>query len=161
MMRSVTQTIWRWALLALAAALGLAVGTVGALEHRAAVSLGAVAWPYGLLLALCGLAGLLLGLGELGAAAAGSWRPTRLAAVGWAAAGWVVAVLWLTYFGPPFSGARKGDVVLADDWRSLLYLICGMALATAAVYRAWVAALATRIAAYPNAEPAETVHPKR
>jgi hypothetical protein len=158
----VTQKIGRWALLLLAAALGLTVGAVGALEHRATATLLGVAWPSGLLFAFCGLFGLLLALGELGdVGAAVSWRPTRLAALGCVSAGWLAATLWLTYFGPPPSGARKGDVVLANDWRSLMYLVGGMLLATVAVYRAWVAALSARLARLSATGTAGTVHSKR
>jgi hypothetical protein len=145
----------RWVLLLVAGGLGVVVGTIGSFAHRATATVAGVAWPTGLFFAFCGLVGLLLGLGELLAAGpATSWRPSRLAGLSCAAAGWLIALLWLTYLGPPPSAARKGDVVLANDWRSLAYLFGGMMLATAAVYRAWVANLNVRLAAHSN-------HPKR
>jgi hypothetical protein len=160
-MPRVTRKIVRWALLLFAVVLGLTVGTVGTFEHRASATLFGVAWPSGLLLAFCGLVGALLMLGELGTAGVtGSWRPTRLSALGCATAGWLVAVLWLTYFGPPLSGDRKGDVVLANDWRSMLYLVGGMLVATAAVYRAWVGALAARLEKFSAAQKPPAVRSK-
>jgi hypothetical protein len=139
----------RWILLLVAAALGVVVGAIGSFAHRAEATAFGVAWPTGLFFAFCGLIGLLLALGELlPTAAPRSWRPSRLPAVACAAAGWLLALLWLTYLGPPPSAARKGDVILANDWRSLAYLFGGMLLATVAVYRAWVANLAERLAAH-------------
>lgn len=128
--------------------LGLAVGTVGCFLHRAEFTTGSVSWPHGLLLSLGGLVGLLLGLGELlpVLAPAGSVLPGRLGGLGCAAAGWVIAVIWLTYVGPPFTFQSKGDVILANDWRSLSFLIVGMALATFFLYRAWIAALDAKLA---------------
>ncbi len=144
----------RWALLALAFAAGAAVGAVGSFGHRASETWLGVNWPTGLALCFGGLIGLLLGLGELlAAAAADSWRPTRLSALGCASAGWLLALLWITYLGPPPSFARKGDVVLANDGKSLLYLLGGMLLITVAVYRAWVATLAARLASRPGSHP--------
>jgi hypothetical protein len=135
-------------LLLLILVLGLAVGTVGSFLHRAAFSTGSLSWPDGLLLSLGGLVGLLLGLGELLPAlpAAHSLVPGRLPGLGCAAAGWVIAVIWLTYVGPPFSFQSKGDVILANDWRSMSFLIVGMALATYFLYRAWIAALDVKLA---------------
>jgi hypothetical protein len=63
-----------------------------------------------------------------------------------AAAGWVIAVIWLSYIGPPFTFANKGDVILANDWISMSFLIAGMALATFFLYRAWIAALDAKLA---------------
>jgi hypothetical protein len=135
-------------LLLLIFVLGLAVGTVGSFLHRAEFSTGSLSWPDGLLLSLGGLVGLLLGLGELLPALAVGHSPVpgRLPGLGCAAAGWVVAVIWLTYVGPPFSFQSKGDVILANDWRSMSFLIIGMALATYALYRAWIAALDVKLA---------------
>jgi hypothetical protein len=145
---SALERLSRAGLLVLSAALGAAVGFFGSFGHRAEATWLGVAWPTGLALALGGLVGLLLGVGELlGPEPADSWRPTRLSAVGCISAGWLLALLWLTYFGPPPSFARKGDAVLPDDWRSLAYLLGGMALVTAAMYRAWVDTLAARISA--------------
>ena len=149
----------RWALLLIAVAFGVAVGTLGSFGHRASATWLGVSWPTGLVLSFCGLVGLLLGLGELlEAGVAASWRPTRLAALGWASVGWLLALLWLTYLGPPPSLARKGDVVLANDWKSLAYLLGGMCLVTAAVYRAWAATLSVRLAGRTGAP--GSVHPK-
>ena len=149
----------RWALLLLVFVLGTAVGTFGSLGHRSTATWLGVSWPTGLALCLGGLVGLLLGIGELlDAGAADSWRPTRLSALGWASAGWLLALLWLTYLGPPPALARKGDVVLADDWKSLAFLLGGMLLVTVAVFRAWAASLTARLAARPGAP--GSVHPK-
>jgi hypothetical protein len=138
-------------LLLVVAALGIVVGTIGSFAHRATATVGGVALPTGLFFAFCGLIGLLLALGELlGVGPPRSWRPTRLAAVSIASAGWLLALLWLTYLGPPPTAARKGDVILANDWRSLAFLFGGMLLATTAVYRAWVANLTARLAAHPK-----------
>ena len=138
----------RGVLLVLLLAGGLAVGTVGAFFHRAEFSTGSVAWPDGLLLSLGGLVGLLLGLTELLPVMSGARAtvPARLPGIAAVAAGWVVAVIWLTYVGPPFSFANKGDVILANDWISMAYLIVGMALATLFLYRAWMAALDAKLA---------------
>ena len=139
----------RWVLLLIVGAFGVVVGAVGSFAHRATATAAGVAWPTGLFFAFCGLIGLLLGLGELLVVGPPrSWRPTRLSAVTVASAGWLLALLWLTYLGPPPTGARKGDVILANDWRSLAFLFGGMVLATTAVYRAWVANLAARLAAH-------------
>jgi Family of unknown function (DUF6113) len=139
----------RWILLLVAAALGVIVGAVGSFAHRAEVTAFGVTWPTGLFFAFCGLVGLMLALGELlPVTASRSWRPSRLSGVACAAAGWLLALLWLTYLGPPPSASRKGDVILANDWRSLAYLFGGMLLATAAVYRAWLANLAEKLAAH-------------
>jgi hypothetical protein len=145
-MADVKTQILRWGPPLAAGLLGVAVGVVGAFEHRATVTLSAVAWPSGLVLSLAGFAGLLLGLGELtGARAADGRSPGRLAALGAASAGWLVAILWLTYVGPPFSFAPKGDIILANDWRSMAFLLGGLVLGIAAVYRAWIAELAARL----------------
>ena len=141
--------VTRWMLLLVVTALGVIVGAIGSFAHRAQATAFGVAWPTGLFFSFCGLIGLLLALGELlPTATSRSWRPSRLAAVVCAGAGWLLALLWLTYLGPPPSAARKGDVVLANDWRSLAYLFGGMLLATAAIYRAWVANLAEKLAAH-------------
>jgi len=135
-------------LLVLLFAAGVAVGAVGSFLHRAEFSTGSLDWPDGLLLSLGGLVGLLLGLGELLPVLAGprATLPARLPGLGLAAAGWVLAVIWLTYIGPPISFRSKGDVVLANDWRSMAYLIVGMALVTLFLYRAWIAALDAKLA---------------
>lgn len=129
-------------------AAGLAVGTVGAFLHRAEFNTGSVAWPDGLLLSLGGLVGLLLGASELLPVlpAPRHTLPTRLPGMALAAAGWVIAVIWLSYIGPPFTFANKGDVILANDWISMSFLIVGMALATFFLYRAWIAALDAKLA---------------
>ena len=135
-------------LLVLVLAAGLAVGTVGSFLHRAEFSTGSVAWPDGLLLSLGGLVGLLLGLLELLPVATDerATLPARLPGLAAAGAGWVIAVIWLTYVGPPFSFANKGDVILANDWISMAYLIVGMALTTLFLYRAWIATLDAKLA---------------
>jgi hypothetical protein len=144
-------SVTRWVLLLVAGGLGVLVGAIGSFAHRATATVAGVAWPTGLFFALCGLVGLLLGLGELlEAGPSRGWRPSRLAGLSCASAGWLLALLWLTYLGPPPSTARKGDVILANDWRSLAFLFGGMMLATAAVYRAWVANLNVRLAAHSN-----------
>jgi hypothetical protein len=140
----------RIGLLVLCLLLGLAVGTVGSFLHRAELGgdNGSGGFPDGLLLSLGGLVGLLLGLTELTrpVPAATSVVPGRLAALGATSAGWVIAVIWLTYVGPPTSFKAKGDVVLANDWLSVSYLIAGMALATAFLYKAWIVTLDARMA---------------
>lgn len=140
--------VWRVLLLLLSLVLGLAVGTVGSFLHRAEFSTGSVSWPDGLLLSLGGMVGLLLAVNELLPVlpAAGSPLPGRLPGVGCAAAGWVLAVIWLTYIGPPWSFQNKGDVILANDWLSISFLIVGMALATFLLYRAWIKALDAKLA---------------
>ncbi len=149
----------RWTLLLGAVVFGVAVGTLGSFGHRESATWLGVSWPTGLALSFGGLIGMLLGLGELlEAGVARSWRPTRLAALGWASTGWLLALLWLTYLGPPPSLARKGDVILANDWKSLAYLLGGMLVVTAAVYRAWAATLTARLAGHTGAP--GSVHPK-
>jgi hypothetical protein len=146
------ERVSRGVLLLIAFAVGVAVGTVGSFGHRTTDSWLGISWPVGLLLCLGGLIGLLLGIGELLVAGApDSWRPTRLSALACASAGWLIALLWITYLGPPTSFARKGDVVLANDGRSLLYLLIGMFAITVMVYRAWVATLSARLAKRPGA----------
>ena len=127
--------------------LGLAVGTVGSFLHRAEFATGATSWPDGLLLSLGGLVGLLLGAGALlpVLSARSSMLPARLGGVGCAAGGWVIAVIWLTYVGPPFSFQNKGDVLLANDGLSMAFLIVGMALATFLLYRAWIDSLDAKL----------------
>lgn len=136
-------------MMAVCLAVGLAVGTVGSFLHRAELGgvNGSGGFPDGLLLSLGGLAGILLVLGELTVPAPvpQSRAAGRLAALGSAAAGWVIAVIWLTYVGPPLTLRTKGDVVLANDWRSMSFLIVGMALATAFLYKAWIATLDERL----------------
>jgi hypothetical protein len=149
---SPVERVSRVILLLLALAAGGAVGTFGSFAHRTTSSWGGVSWPTGLVLCFCGLIGLLLGVSELlTAGAPDSWRPTRLSALSCASAGWLLALLWLTYLGPPPSFARKGDVILANDARSLTYLLGGMLVVTVAVYRAWVATLTARLASRPGA----------
>jgi hypothetical protein len=145
---STADSILRILLLVLLLAAGLAVGTVGSFYHRAEFSTGSLAWPDGLLLSLGGLVGLMLGLTELLPVAneARATLPARLPALGAVGVGWVVAVIWLTYIGPPFSFQNKGDVVLANDWISMAYLIIGMALTTVFLYRAWIASLDVKLA---------------
>jgi hypothetical protein len=135
-------------LLVLLFAGGLAVGTVGSFLHRAEFDTGSLAWPDGLLLSLGGLVGLMLGLIEL-LPVIGERRatvPARFPGLVTAGAGWVIAVIWLTYVGPPFSFVNKGDVILANDWISMAYLIVGMALTTVFLYRAWIASLDVKLA---------------
>lgn len=129
-------------------ATGVAVGTVGAFLHRVEFSTGSVQWPDGLLLSLGGLVGLLLAVLELLPVMPSPRRtlPARLPGMGLAAAGWVIAVIWLSYIGPPFTFSNKGDVILANDWISMAFLIVGMALATFFLYRAWIAALDAKLA---------------
>jgi hypothetical protein len=145
---AVAGRVARIALLVLLFAAGIAVGTVGSFLHRAEFATGSLNWPDGLALSLGGLIGLLLGLGELlpVLSAERPLLPTRLPGLGCAAAGWVIAVIWLTYIGPPFSFRNKGDVILANDWLSISYLIVGMALATYFLYRAWIATLDLKLA---------------
>ena len=145
---SAASRIRRALLLVLFLVLGLAVGTVGSFLHRAEFATGTLSWPDGLALSLGGLVGLLLGIGELLPVlpSAVSAVPGRLAGLGSAAAGWVVAVIWLTYVGPPFSFRNKGDVLLANDWLSMAFLIGGMGLATFVLYRAWMKALDAKLA---------------
>jgi hypothetical protein len=141
-------SVVRILLLVLLLAAGLAVGTVGSSLHRAEFNTGSVAWPDGLLLSLGGLVGLMLALTELLPVAneARATVPARLPALAAVGVGWVVSVIWLTYVGPPFSFQTKGDVILADDWLSMAYLILGMALTTVFLYRAWIAALDVKLA---------------
>jgi len=135
----------RWCLVVLTLVVGMGVGLLGSFSHRdQAVWLG-VTWPVGLIYAFAGLTGLFLALGELPARP--DWWPGRLSATVAAALGWLIALLVITYLGPPPSFALKGDVILADDWISMVYLIGGMALATGAVYRAWLAVLEVKLAA--------------
>jgi hypothetical protein len=141
-------SVVRILLLVLLLAAGLAVGTVGSFLHRAEFNTGSVAWPDGLLLSLGGLVGLMLALTELLPVAneVRATVPARLPALAAVGVGWVVSVIWLTYVGPPFSFQTKGDVILADDWLSMAYLILGMALTTVFLYRAWIAALDVKLA---------------
>jgi hypothetical protein len=135
----------RWALTAVAALAGAGVGLIGSFCHRDQAVLVGHSWPVGLGYAFAGLGGLLLALAELPAVAA-RWWPGRLAASVAAALGWLVVLLWVTYLGPPPGFALKGDVILANDWISITYLIGGMALATTAVYRSWLAVLELKLA---------------
>lgn len=140
------ERVSRWLFLLLAAAAGLVVGGLGSFGHRASATWLGVSWPTGLLLCFGGLIGLMLALGELAPGAAASWLPTRLSAVSCASAGWLLALIWLTYLGPPFTFARKGDVILPNDWKSITYLLGGMALIVTVTYRAWLASLNARLA---------------
>ncbi len=149
----------RYLLLVVVFVLGVVVGAVGTFGHRAGQNWGGVSWPTGLVLCLGGLVGLLLALGELLAAGVpDSWLPTRLPGISWASAGWLVALLWLTYVGPPWSFARKGDILLPNDAKSMIFLLGGMLLVTVAIFRAWTATLAARLAQRPGA--AERGHSK-
>lgn len=148
------EKVSRWLLLLAAAAAGAVVGGLGSFGHRAS----AANVPTGLVLCLGGLIGLLLGLSELAPGAPNSWRPTRLSAVSCASAGWLLALIWLTYIGPPFTFARKGDVILPNDWKSITYLLGGMALIVTAAYRAWLASLHARLAQRPGGS--SSVHPR-
>jgi hypothetical protein len=145
---SIADRVARILLLVLLFAGGLAVGTVGSFLHRAEFYTGSLGWPDGLLLSLGGLVGLMLGLIEL-LPAVGEGRltvPARFPGLAATGAGWVIAVIWLSYVGPPFSFVNKGDVILANDWISMAYLIVGMALTTIFLYRAWIAALDVKLA---------------
>jgi Family of unknown function (DUF6113) len=135
----------KWGLTLLFLLAGLLVGLIGAFCHRDQAAWFGQSWPVGLAYAFAGQIGLFLALIELPGLAAGR-RPGRLAAVGAAAVGWVLAVIWATYLGPPPHFALKGDVILANDWISIAYLIGGMVLATAAVYRAWLGVLELKVA---------------
>ena len=148
----------RWLFLLVAAAAGLVVGGLGSFGHRASATWLGVSWPTGLLLCFGGLIGLMLALGELAPGAPASWRPTRLSAVSCASAGWLLALIWLTYLGPPFTFARKGDVILPNDWKSITYLLGGMALIVTVTYRAWLASLNARLAQRPGGSGG--VHPR-
>jgi len=145
---SIADRVANLLLLLLVLAAGLAVGTVGSFFHRAEFYTGSIGWPDGLLLSLGGLVGLLLGLLELLPVTHDERAtvPARLSGLAAAGAGWVVAVIWLTYVGPPFSFANKGDVILANDWISMAYLILGMALTTVFLYRGWIASLDAKLA---------------
>ncbi|MFI9175127.1 DUF6113 family protein [Streptomyces lincolnensis] len=96
------------------AALYLGLLVLGALVGVAGALVQAGWFPGGLLLALAGEAGLLLG----GARAAGS----RGGAVA-PAAGWMIAVILLTASRP------EGDFVFAAESGSYLFLLGGMAVA--------------------------------
>ncbi|HEU5356862.1 MAG TPA: DUF6113 family protein [Actinocrinis sp.] len=148
------EKVARWFFLLAAAAAGVVVGGLGSFGHRST----AAGIPTGLVLCLGGLIGLLLGLSELAPGAPDSWRPTRLSAVSCASAGWLLALIWLTYIGPPFTFARKGDVILPNDWKSITYLLGGMALIVTAAYRAWLASLNARLAQRPGGSGG--VHPR-
>lgn len=141
-----------------AAAAGVVVGGLGSFGHRSSATWLGVSWPTGLVLCFGGLVGLMLALGELPPGAPQSWRPTRLSAVSCASAGWLLALIWLTYLGPPFTFARKGDVILPNDWKSITYLLGGMALIVAAAYRAWLASLNARLTQRPGGSGG--VHPR-
>ncbi len=158
---SPAERVSRGVFLLIAAASGAAVGTIGSFGHRTTDTWFGVSWPVGLAFCFAGLIGLLLGIGELLVAGApDSWRPTRLSALGCASAGWLLALLWITYLGPPSTFARKGDVVLANDGKSLGYLLGGMLVITIAVYRAWVATLSARLANRPGAGAPGSGHSK-
>ena len=87
--------------------LGVAAGVAGALVQAA--------WfPGGLLLALAGTAGLLLGGARAARSRAGAVAP---------AAGWMVAVILLTASRP------EGDFLFAAGGGSYLFLLGGMAVA--------------------------------
>lgn len=135
----------RWGLTVLFLLAGLVVGLIGSFCHRDQAVLFGRSWPVGLVYAFAGQIGMFLALAELPGLTRG-WRPGRLGAVGAGAVGWVLAVIWATYLGAPPHFALKGDVILANDWISITYLIGGMVLATAAVYRAWLGVLELKLA---------------
>ncbi len=157
--RSLPRALFRWYLLLLITALGVVVGGLGSFGHRASATWLGVSWPTGLVLCLGGLVGLLLGLSELLAPIPTDrlW-PTRLSAVCCASAGWLLALIWLTYLGPPTTFASKGDVILPNDWKSIAFLLGGMALIVAAAYRAWLASLNARLAQHSGGS--GSVHPR-
>lgn len=144
--RRLPRALFRWYLLVMIAALGVVVGVLGSFGHRASATWLGVNWPTGLILCFGGLIGLLLGLSELLAAPADRLWPTRLSAIGCASAGWLLALIWLTYLGPPTTFQSKGDVILPNDWKSITYLVGGMAVIVVAAYRAWLASLNERLA---------------
>jgi len=152
------EKVSRWLLLVAAAAAGVVVGGLGSFGHRSSATWLGVSWPTGLLLCFGGLIGLMLALSELSPGVPQSWRPTRLSAISCASAGWLVALIWLTYLGPPITFARKGDVILPNDWKSIMYLLGGMALIVTAAYRAWLASLNARLAQRPGGSGG--VHPR-
>ncbi|MGC9535726.1 DUF6113 family protein [Streptomyces sp. UG1] len=87
--------------------LGAVVGVAGALVQAA--------WfPGGLLLALAGEAGLLLGAGRAAGSRGGAVAP---------AGGWMISVVLLTFRRP------EGDLVFGVGASSYLFLLGGMALA--------------------------------
>ena len=143
--RTVGARAAQWGLTALALAVGAGVALLGSFCHRDLWVLSGVSLPVGLVYAFAGMVGLFLPLGELPPAARGP-LPGRMPATLAAGFGWLVVLLWATYLGPPPTFALKGDVILANDWISITYLVGGMALATAAVYRSWLAVLEYKLA---------------
>jgi hypothetical protein len=138
----------RVALSLVALLIGVAVGVIGSFEHRVTATLGGVPWPTGLLLSLGAVVALmLLAEGLLDGAPTRPDRavPSRLSVSVCAGAGWLLALLWLTYLGPPPTLRQKGDIILVNDWRSIGYLLGGMFLVTVGIYRAWAASLTARI----------------
>ena len=140
--------IARVALSLVALCAGAAVGVIGSFEHRVTATLGGVPWPVGLLLSLGAVIALMLlaeGLLSGEPVRRDKAVPSRLSVSACAGVGWLLALLWLTYLGPPPTLRQKGDIILVNDWRSIGYLLGGMFLVTVGVYRAWAAALTARI----------------
>lgn len=140
--------IVRVALSLVALCIGVAVGVIGSFEHRVNATLGGVPWPIGLLLSLGAVIALMLlaeGLLDGAPARPDKAVPSRLSVSACAGAGWLLALLWLTYLGPPPTLRQKGDIILVNDWRSIGYLLGGMLLVTVGIYRAWAASLTARI----------------
>jgi hypothetical protein len=92
---------------------GVLVGVTGAFIHSAAVDVGPVSVPYGLVLAVVGVAALLV-MAHLVAR-------TRVG-VGAVAAGWLLPVVVLSQARP------AGDVVIASDTIGMVFLFGGVVL---------------------------------
>jgi FtsH-binding integral membrane protein len=97
---------------------GLCVGAVsaavaGAFVHPATVQVSGFGVPYGLIIALAGLIGLLV--------LAQWWAGSRIDKV-FVAAAWLVPVFVLS------QGRPAGDLVIAADARGLVFLYGGVAL---------------------------------
>jgi Family of unknown function (DUF6113) len=102
----------------LLAAAAVVVAVCGAFVHTATVRPAGVPVPYGLVLALLGVAALLV-LAQLSAR-------SRIGK-GAVAAGWLVPVVLMS------QPSRAGDVVIAGDIRGLVYLFGGVILIGVAV----------------------------